>query len=112
MTISLPVERNDIEGQRVAEIAALHARIVACRACETAGFVPAARPLRHPWTERQRTMIVGQAGQTVPLRGSGWRAAGPLDGEGRLPLRALARAVLHHLDDALLPGQGAARRQR
>jgi uracil-DNA glycosylase len=53
MSIALPVQTS--------EITALHARIVACRACETAGLVPAARPLRHPWTERQRTMIVGQA---------------------------------------------------
>jgi uracil-DNA glycosylase len=52
MTITLPI---------AAEIANLHANIVACRACETAGYVPSARPLRHPWTERQRTMIVGQA---------------------------------------------------
>src|SRR4051794_6906629 len=52
MTIQLPI---------VDEIAALHGRILACRSCETAGFVPAARPLRHPWTARQRTMIVGQA---------------------------------------------------
>jgi uracil-DNA glycosylase len=61
MTISLPVEAQEAQQHREAEIAALHARIVACRACETSGFVPAARPIRHPWTDRQRTMIVGQA---------------------------------------------------
>jgi uracil-DNA glycosylase len=61
MTISLPVEPMGSVRQREAVIAALHANIVACRACETAGYVPSARPLRHPWTERQRTMIVGQA---------------------------------------------------
>jgi uracil-DNA glycosylase len=43
------------------EIAALHARILTCRACELSGHIVAARPIRHPWTERQRTMIVGQA---------------------------------------------------
>src|SRR4051812_35660367 len=52
MTILLPV---------VDELAALHDRIRACRSCESAGYIPAARPIRHPWTERQRTMIVGQA---------------------------------------------------
>src|SRR5688500_11427259 len=61
MTVLLPVESPEARQRRVAEIAALHARIVACRACETGGFVPAARPIRHPWTDRQRTMIVGQA---------------------------------------------------
>jgi uracil-DNA glycosylase len=61
MTISLPVESTESHCLREAEIADLHARIVACRACETAGYVSAAHPLRHPWTERQRTMIVGQA---------------------------------------------------
>lgn len=61
MTISLPVESPDARRRREAEIAALHARIVACRTCETGGLVPAARPIRHPWTDRQRTMIVGQA---------------------------------------------------
>jgi uracil-DNA glycosylase len=61
MTISLPVESVERRASRESEIAALHDSIVACRACETAGFVPAARPLRHPWTDRQRTMIVGQA---------------------------------------------------
>jgi uracil-DNA glycosylase len=52
MTIVLPVAE---------QIAALHQRILACRACQTAGYLPAARPLRHPWTPRQQTMIVGQA---------------------------------------------------
>jgi len=61
MTITLNVVSLESIQQREAEIAALHASIVSCRACETAGFVPSARPLRHPWTERQRTMIVGQA---------------------------------------------------
>jgi uracil-DNA glycosylase family 4 len=61
MTTSLPVETADGIQRRAAEIAALHARIVACRSCEAGGFIPAARPIRHPWTERQRTMIVGQA---------------------------------------------------
>jgi uracil-DNA glycosylase family 4 len=61
MTISLPVESAPGRLSREAEIAALHARIVACRACETAGYIGAARPLRHPWTVRQQTMIVGQA---------------------------------------------------
>ena len=48
-------------GKRSEEIATLHAQIVACRTCETAGLVPAARPIRHAWAPRQRTMIVGQA---------------------------------------------------
>ena len=61
MSIALPVESGDAGRTRLAEIEALHASIVACRACETAGYVAAARPLRHPWTDRQRTMIVGQA---------------------------------------------------
>jgi len=57
-------------------IADLHARIVACRACEVAGYVPAASPVRHPWTPRQRTMVVGQAPglQTERLR---YHFAGP-----------------------------------
>ena len=61
MTISLSVESRAAEQLREAEIAALHARIVACRTCETAGHVTSARPIRHAWTDRQRTMIVGQA---------------------------------------------------
>lgn len=61
MTSAVPVRSAEAPRLREAEIAALHARIVACRTCEVAGFVPAARPIRHPWTERQRTMIVGQA---------------------------------------------------
>lgn len=61
MTISLPVESARPDRHREAEIVALHARIVACRTCEARGFVSAARPLRHSWTERQRTMVVGQA---------------------------------------------------
>ncbi len=44
-----------------AEIAALHQRILACRVCQDAGYVALARPVRHPWTPLQRTMIVGQA---------------------------------------------------
>jgi uracil-DNA glycosylase len=46
---------------RAAEIDALHADILACRRCEAAGYIAAAHPIRHPWTARQRTMIVGQA---------------------------------------------------
>jgi len=46
---------------RRAEVEALHARILACRACHQAGFVAGASPIRHPWSPRQRTMIVGQA---------------------------------------------------
>ena len=61
MTTQLRVESAGVSPSREAEISALHARIVACRSCETSGFVPAARPIRHPWTDRQRTMIVGQA---------------------------------------------------
>lgn len=61
MTSPLPVESAAAPGHRQAEIAALHTRIISCRTCETSGYVPAARPIRHPWTERQRTMIVGQA---------------------------------------------------
>ena len=61
MTVALPVESREARRRRDAEIAALHARIVDCRACEAAGFVPSAHPIRHPWTERQKTMIVGQA---------------------------------------------------
>jgi len=61
MTIALPLESPEARRRREAEIVALHARIVACRTCETDGLVPAARPIRHPWTERQKTMIVGQA---------------------------------------------------
>jgi uracil-DNA glycosylase len=61
MSIPLFVESADARQRREAEISALHASIVACRVCETRGLVPAARPIRHPWTGRQRTMIVGQA---------------------------------------------------
>lgn len=61
MTMGLPVESSQERQRREAEIGALHGRIIACRSCETAGYVPAARPIRHPWTERQQTMIVGQA---------------------------------------------------
>lgn len=61
MTIGLPLESPEARRRREDEIVALHARIVACRTCETSGLVPAARPIRHPWTERQKTMIVGQA---------------------------------------------------
>ena len=61
MTTALALESAEAQRRREAEITALHAQIVACRTCETAGLVPAARPIRHAWTERQRTMIVGQA---------------------------------------------------
>ena len=61
MTTALPVQASEAEQRRQAELVALHARIVSCRTCEVDGFVPSARPIRHPWTERQRTMIVGQA---------------------------------------------------
>lgn len=61
MTISLPIKHSEGEAHRQGEIELLQVRIVACRSCETAGYVPSARPLRHRWTERQRTMIVGQA---------------------------------------------------
>jgi uracil-DNA glycosylase family 4 len=44
-----------------AEIDALHARILACRACRDAGYIPLARPVRHPWTPAQQIMVVGQA---------------------------------------------------
>ncbi|MDP8924860.1 MAG: uracil-DNA glycosylase [Chloroflexota bacterium] len=65
MRIDLPVAgaeavRTD-EDERARELAALHARILACRACERAGDVAEARPVRHPWTPRQRTLVVGQA---------------------------------------------------
>lgn len=46
---------------RSAEIDALHRRIVACRACHAAGHLEGVSPIRHPWTPRQRTMLVGQA---------------------------------------------------
>jgi uracil-DNA glycosylase len=61
MTIQLPVQQTQPLPDRERAILALHERIVTCRTCETAGFVAAAHPIRHPWTERQRTMIVGQA---------------------------------------------------
>ena len=49
-----------LEG-RAAELRALHDRIRACRACELAGHLPAARPIRHGGTAAQRVMLVGQA---------------------------------------------------
>jgi len=51
----------DEQVSRQAEIASLQARILACRACQTAGFITSATPIRHPWQPRQHTMIVGQA---------------------------------------------------
>jgi uracil-DNA glycosylase len=45
----------------VPAIDALHRRILACRACQDAGYIPLARPVRHPWTTSQRLMVVGQA---------------------------------------------------
>src|SRR5687768_759180 len=88
MILSLPVESLEARQRREAEIAALHARILACRTCERQGFVPAARPIRHPWTPRQRTMIVGQApgAQTEAKR---YHFAGP---GGRLLGRWMAQA--------------------
>ena len=56
-----PGEVRGDEDARGRELAGLHARILACRACEVAGSVAEARPVRHPWTPRQRTMVVGQA---------------------------------------------------
>jgi uracil-DNA glycosylase family 4 len=61
MTTQLSVPSVASEVGRAQAIESLHQRIVACRACQTAGFIPVARPIRHAWTERQRTMIVGQA---------------------------------------------------
>ena len=46
---------------RSRQIEALHARILACRACQELGYVEEARPVRHPWTPSQRIMVVGQA---------------------------------------------------
>lgn len=59
--MSLPVEPASDAGRREAEIAALHQRILKCEACVAGGFIASALPIRHPWTPRQRTMIVGQA---------------------------------------------------
>lgn len=42
-------------------LAALQARILACRACHQAGYIGEAHPVRHAWEPRQCTMIVGQA---------------------------------------------------
>jgi uracil-DNA glycosylase len=57
--------RTDAAGPRsggpAADIDALHARILACRACQAAGYIPLARPVRHPWTPAQQIMVVGQA---------------------------------------------------
>ena len=39
----------------------LHDRIRACRACELAGHLSAARPIRHGGSVGQRVMLVGQA---------------------------------------------------
>jgi uracil-DNA glycosylase family 4 len=61
MTTQLSVPSVASEVGRAQAIESLHQRIVACRACQTSGFIPVARPIRHAWTERQRTMIVGQA---------------------------------------------------
>ena len=51
----------DDEDRRDAALTALQERILACRACEEAGLIAEARPVRHPWTPRQRTMVIGQA---------------------------------------------------
>ena len=65
MRIELPVAgaeaARDDEQARARELALVHERILACRACEDAGSVAEARPVRHPWTGRQRTLVVGQA---------------------------------------------------
>ncbi|MFN8635034.1 MAG: uracil-DNA glycosylase family protein [Chloroflexota bacterium] len=80
MVTSSEQHRDEIEG--------LHARILACQACREAGHIEAANPLRHPWTPRQQTMIVGQApgAQTEAKR---FHFAGP---GGVLLGRWLARA--------------------
>lgn len=62
---SLPIAEpspadTSIAGQ-AAELEVLHARILTCRLCQDAGDITAARPVRHPWTPRQRIMVVGQA---------------------------------------------------
>lgn len=49
------------DAARLREIDALHARILACRACHAAGYITGTHPVRHAWTPRQHTMIVGQA---------------------------------------------------
>jgi uracil-DNA glycosylase len=46
---------------REEQLAALQARVLACRACHAAGYIAGAHPIRHAWGPRQRTMIVGQA---------------------------------------------------
>ena len=46
---------------RAAALRALHERIRACRACEAAGHLPAARPIRHGGVVTNRLMLVGQA---------------------------------------------------
>jgi uracil-DNA glycosylase len=61
MSTTLPLSGGSNLAAREAEIASLHARIVACRACQAAGFITSATPIRHRWTPRQQTMIVGQA---------------------------------------------------
>jgi uracil-DNA glycosylase family 4 len=61
MTTSSNLDAATLACESLAEIQALHESIIACRSCESAGYVVAARPIRHPWTPLQRTMIVGQA---------------------------------------------------
>ena len=52
---------DELLAERAAELAELHARIIACRSCREAGYIADARPVRHPWTPAQRLMVVGQA---------------------------------------------------
>ncbi len=52
-------ETSDADRGKAMEL--LHGRILACRACQVQGYIPAARPVRHLWSARQRTMVIGQA---------------------------------------------------
>jgi len=58
------------------ELEAFAAEVVACRACEVAGYLARANPIRPGLIEQPRMMLIGQAPGTVTVR-LGYHFAGP-----------------------------------
>jgi uracil-DNA glycosylase len=62
--------------QRQGELSPLAAEVLACRACETAGLLPSANPIRPGIIADPRIMLIGQAPGPVTDR-KGYHFAGP-----------------------------------
>src|ERR1700694_1532646 len=68
---SIGSERSDAGEGRRAELEAFAAEVVACRACEVAGYLTRAHPIRPTLTEDPRLMLIGQGAGAVTGREGG-----------------------------------------